>query len=56
MILFPMSLYRELAGAGFHEHTCKCDKCHKSQFKKGSIPQRKKLCPVDKHFKDMNKK
>ncbi len=44
-----VSLFNEISGT--HEHTCKCDKCHNSQFKKGVVPQRKTLCPVDSHMR-----
>jgi acetyl-CoA carboxylase beta subunit len=43
------SLFDELSGV--HSHTCKCDKCHKSNFSKDIIPQRKTLCPVDAHMR-----
>ena len=33
-------------------HKCKCVKC-KSQFNGDIMPQRKTLCPVDKHMNEV---
>ena len=49
-------MFSDLTPSGMKNHTgtheCKCAKCS-SQFNGDVMPQRKTLCPVDKHFKEI---
>jgi hypothetical protein len=51
-----INLFSDLTPSSMKQHTgthkCKCPKCT-SQFNGDIIPQRKTLCPVDKHFKEI---